>query len=551
MSDSKKMPVSRRGLLTGGAAVAAAAILPRTPARAQTPARWRRYNVMSPQGQQMLSYYQTAIKQMLALPPSDPRNWYRLAFTHYLDCPHMNWWLYPWHRAFTGWAEQIVRRFSGFEGFAFPYWDWTANPQVPASMYQGVLTPGSGAFIQNIGTFQSAFQPALAGTTYWQGAQLAQLQARGINSNAILWDQITNPSNENFPVFFPASGGGATYPQVRNPNPILDCKAAPAVSPTTLKAAMAPQDYMTFSSGASANHSLPAQTFGLLESAAHNKVHNDTGGIVNAMSQGTCTYQSNIGGFMQAFLSPVDPLFYLHHSNIERLWTAWTAAQGSGNPNVLPPKGPQYDKWALEQFLFFVDASGNPVTRTRAGDYTTVGIFGYDYQPGSVGARRGPSPLLGGRRRLPVRRFVGEVVRSPGMLTAGSGGAVAVKLQPALLQLARPNSSQELIVKVEVPAPHLARGQSLDIVASTTPGGPAVAVGSFSPFGHLMLQGNVVITLPLGPALAELRGRKQLATGGYLHFRAMVPASAASAPAMLGAAAPQEVPVLSVVVEAH
>ena len=89
----------------------------------------------------MLGYYQTAIQAMLQLPPSDPRNWYRLAFQHYLDCPHGNWWLFPWHRAFTGWAEEIVRRFSGFDHFAFPYWDWTASSQVPAAMAQGYSRP--------------------------------------------------------------------------------------------------------------------------------------------------------------------------------------------------------------------------------------------------------------------------------------------------------------------------------------------------------------------------------------------------------------------------
>jgi len=549
MSDSNGNVFSRRRLLTGGAAIAAAAALPKVPARAQAPARWRRYNVMSSAGQQMLVYYQNAIKAMLALPPSDPRNWYRLAFTHYLDCPHMNWWLFPWHRGFTGWAEQIVRRFSGSDQFAFPYWDWTAYPQVPASMFQGLLTPSNPAFIPTLGAFQSAFQPALGATTYWQGAQLQQLQQRGINSNSVLWTQITDPTNENFPVFFPASGGGSSYPRVRNPNPQLDCKAGPAVSPPVLKSAMAAQDYMTFSSGQSANHSQAAKTFGILENMSHNKVHNDTGGIVSGISQGQCVTQANVGGFMQAFLSPVDPLFYLHHSNIERLWTAWTAAQiAGGSTSYLPPKGPQYDQWASEPFLFFVDAAGNPVKQNRAGDYATVGGFSYDYQPGSVGAAVNGAKLLGGRRRLPVRRFVGETVPAAGMLGGAQGARVAVRLQPALLQLARTNAAQELIVKVEVPAPHLMRGQSLDILASTGASGPWVPVGSLTPFGHIMIDGNVVVTLPLTPTLTALRSRNQLRSGGALQFKAVVPAAGG---ALLGASAEQEVPVLSVVVEAH
>jgi hypothetical protein len=30
---------------------------------------------------------------------------------------------------------------------------------------------------------------------------------------------------------------------------------------------------------------------------------------------------------MGDFLSPVDPVFFMHHSNIDRLWTVWTAKQ--------------------------------------------------------------------------------------------------------------------------------------------------------------------------------------------------------------------------------
>ena len=46
---------------------------------------------------------------MLGLPATDPRNWYRYALIHALDCPHGNWWFLPWHRGYLGWFERICR----------------------------------------------------------------------------------------------------------------------------------------------------------------------------------------------------------------------------------------------------------------------------------------------------------------------------------------------------------------------------------------------------------------------------------------------------------
>lgn len=53
----------------------------------------------------------------------------------------------------------------------------------------------------------------------------------------------------------------------------------------------------------------------LIESAPHNPVHNI------------------IAGAMMTLQSPLDPIFYLHHSNIDRLWHAWALPDGKGIPS--------------------------------------------------------------------------------------------------------------------------------------------------------------------------------------------------------------------------
>jgi tyrosinase len=56
-----------------------------------------------------------------------------------------------------------------------------------------------------------------------------------------------------------------------------------------------------------------------LESAPHNPVHN------------------LIGGEMANMTSPRDPIFYLHHANIDRLWHAWALPDGKGTPGTSNP----------------------------------------------------------------------------------------------------------------------------------------------------------------------------------------------------------------------
>src|SRR4030088_233902 len=55
---------------------------------------------------------------------------------------------------------------------------------------------------------------------------------------------------------------------------------------------------------------------GTLERLPHNMVHN------------------NIGGWMPRTLSPRDPIFFMHHCNIDRIWAVWNSL---GNDNSAEP----------------------------------------------------------------------------------------------------------------------------------------------------------------------------------------------------------------------
>ena len=134
---------------------------------------------------------------------------------------------------------------------------------------------------------------------------------------------------------------------------------------------------LSFSSSRTLSHNTaPTSTtkFSILEGLPHNKVHNFVGGV-GPLSPGPF-------GNMANNLSPIDPIFFLHHSNMDRLWDLWTRKQQMlGLPYL--PEGEDYNVYASEPFLFFVNGEGQYLGPAKAGDFISTHPFDYDYQPGS------------------------------------------------------------------------------------------------------------------------------------------------------------------------
>ena len=74
-------------------------------------------------------------------------------------------------------------------------------------------------------------------------------------------------------------------------------------------------------------HILQVPTFRLFQRTLEGHIH---GGVHNA-----------VGGDMAGSASPSDPLFFLHHANIDRLWATWqTEHHGLGPSNMTDPLKP-------------------------------------------------------------------------------------------------------------------------------------------------------------------------------------------------------------------
>ena len=496
------------------AALALSSALPRA-AAAQTK-RYRRSNSGSAAGKKALASYKKAIRAMLALPPSDARNWYRIAIVHALDCPHGNWWFLPWHRGFLGWFEQICRELSGEPDFALPYWDWTAEPRIPAEMFEDVLSPADGAYMDSFLEFRRRFEPVVAGLDYWKikmkadgtfddTSAYAQLLARGIRNPADLWfDIFEDPRGKFF--FDLAHARGLTKTQ-----PDLDANTRKTVSLPTLLDSLAPKDFITFASPKTLYHGT-LTGFGVLEGQPHNNVHNNVGGM---------SAQQNSGGFMQANLSPVDPIFFLHHSNIDRIWDVWTRKQTGRKYATLPDGAPakpgdaplprsDYATWAREPFHFFVDAKGSAASKTSAGDYAEIGEFDYDYEPGSgeqvVPLPAAPSAVSG------LQSFTAQV--SASAVGTGSASRATVNIPRDLLAPAAASEPSRLFARVTVAFRGATHAVPLQLSVGGGDAGAAADAPGFAGvlamFGHHGAHGPVTFLVPLSEPVRSLRARNEL-----------------------------------------
>lgn len=482
--------VSRRRFLSTSAAVLGATALPFAPARAQS-AKYIRYSAASAEGQAMLGDYATAIAKMMALAPTDPRNWFRNAFVHTLDCPHMNWWFFVWHRGYLGWFEQTVRDMSGNPQFAFPYWDWSATGGttpgycIPEQMLSGVLTPIDEAYntyISSFDTFYDYLNPAME--AYWKtlsDKQLAALEIRKMAKLDSVWAQAKA-------TMFQVTDK-ARY--LRTGNSCLDANTQGAVSEQTVDDGLSAPSFAEFNSGPCKQHSETGSTYGVLESQPHNLTHNNIGGYQQVPNEDV--------GFMADNLSPVDPIFFLHHSNMDRLWDVWTRKQQSCKLPTLPDDA----AWGAEQFMFYVNSQGQPVTQTDAGSYTDMAQFGYVYQPGTGENMIGqcPTQLLASQRH----NVTGTV----------KGGVATLAVAPAVLSASRGHPT---IAKVRIPYPATKDSPRIFSVlvnappgySDPSPGGPYYA-GTVSFFGFMpgMKGMKSTFSVPLTRALVKQKGTKR------------------------------------------
>ncbi|MCM2451583.1 tyrosinase family protein [Agrobacterium vitis] len=204
---------------------------------------------------------------------------------YWKQCQHGSWYFLPWHRGYIWSIEALVRAqivaLGGPADWAMPYWNYSDTANHKAR----VMPP---AFAQE--TFEGAPNPLYIKQRYGSGKTPIIVPYKDVTLEALLWPIFTGVSSGGSPGF----GGVKT--------------------------------------GFSHN----STSFGLLESKPHNLVHIDIGGYLDD--------DPDLPGLMsKPNTAGLDPIFWLHHANIDRLWAQWNA-ESSLHKNPTDPawlNGPQ------------------------------------------------------------------------------------------------------------------------------------------------------------------------------------------------------------------
>ncbi|HAP60223.1 MAG TPA: hypothetical protein DCR93_12270, partial [Cytophagales bacterium] len=245
-------------------------------------------------------------------------------------CPHMNagdtlFHFLTWHRLLLEHFEAMVRDQSGDPTFALPYWDYENHPTLP-----------------------QALQVDLPYT-----------------ANTVLQITSRSPTLNLGKAIDPNYTSSIVYNDCSNNDSVKACP--PNVSPT-----------LAFVMDSDRYFAVPdAESFtAYLESGVHNVLHRYIGGRVNTLDTtlfrvasrggqlppplngvlgdllrnniygsfflndknraGVCTFNPlPMGGLMgQVPSAGFDPVFWLHHSNIDRLWAMWEAQQQQSIPEA-------------------------------------------------------------------------------------------------------------------------------------------------------------------------------------------------------------------------
>jgi tyrosinase len=211
-----------------------------------------------------------------------------------------------------------------------------------------------------------------------QIVRAAVVQAGGAPGWSLpFWDYGAGGQQATLPAAFRNPTGGGS------PNPLYEARRAPginsglAVSPAVAsarRALRAPRFIGTtqFGGGLTGVAQFSNST-GQVESTPHNVVHDAVGG--------------NGGLMADPDAAAADPIFWVHHANIDRLWFIW---------NTSTHRNPNDPRWTGQTFSFF-DASGHRATKTPADVIDIVGQLGYTYEvaPLARPAVAGPPPGAG------------------------------------------------------------------------------------------------------------------------------------------------------------
>ena len=282
-----------------------------------------------------------AMKQLSITNPDDPRGWQFQANMHgaplgvredpyWRQCQHGSFFFLPWHRMYLYWFQRILQWASGDPTLALPYWDyslpeWRILPQA----FRVPADPSNPLYLDERDPLVNA----------------------GVPPWSILGPSFDHRWALSATRFFHTDELDSSFGGAWAPGPV--------------------------------HSSDRAGSAGQLEMTPHGHLHVLIGG----------SFEAPDGSFYSAPMgdpdrAAIDPIFWLHHANIERLWKRWLDL-GEGRAN------PTYDAtWMSTPFTFF-DERAREVQMT-ASEILSTEQLGYVYDDDPLVLGGGADPMGGG-----------------------------------------------------------------------------------------------------------------------------------------------------------
>nr|AUM57216.1 polyphenol oxidase A1-like protein [Mucuna pruriens]AZY91564.1 polyphenol oxidase 3 [Mucuna pruriens var. pruriens] len=271
-----------------------------------------------------LAKYKKALDLMKKLPADDPRNFTQQANVHCAYCDgayhqvgfpdldlqvHNSWLFFPFHRWYLYFYERILGSLINDPTFALPYWNWDAP----------------------------------------KGMQLPSIYA---DPKSPLYDPLRN-ANHQPPTLIDLDFN------LDDPNAVGNVSANLAIM--YRQVVSNGKTSTLFLGNAYRAGDEPDPGAGSVENVPHGPVHVWTGDINQPNDE-------NMGTFYSAAR---DPIFYSHHSNIDRMWSIWKSLGGKRRDFT--------DSDWLESGFLFYDENKNLV-RVKVKDCLDTAKLGYTYQ---------------------------------------------------------------------------------------------------------------------------------------------------------------------------
>jgi tyrosinase len=291
-------------------------------------------------------YVYVHMQAMLVIKVNDPSkpvvntNWTEVSIMRMPMWAHRCPAFLPWHRELLRNFEKDLQTVSGNLALGIPYWDWSVD-QNPASI------PWRNDFMGGDGHDGPVTTGPFAGSTNWK-LNLSEDNDKG------------GPGLDYLTRGFGLAPGFSRLP---TPAEVTATLAVPIYDQSTW------DDHESSATFRNELEGWYVPTGSTVRDGMHNLVHLWVGGNTGAMLPSS---------------SPNDPVFFLHHCNIDRLWAVWQSLQTG--PHYAPPAPlPGEPGQGLDEAMIFYDPaisstppwSDPPATPAQVVDHRALG-YSYD-----------------------------------------------------------------------------------------------------------------------------------------------------------------------------